>query len=94
MKTPYHYKDALRILFENIRKDIEAFILRVFDNQGRIDRNALNTFMKEVGEPLDMDFTGNDFDWDYEMSEEEKATKLKRLEKLVLEVIYRKTVKG
>jgi hypothetical protein len=86
---PRFYQDALREVMNNICKDYEAFVLQVFDEGGKINRESLNHFMKDIGEPLNMDFTGTDYDWGYDMTTEEMEIRKQRLYKLACEYMYR-----
>jgi hypothetical protein len=92
---PRFYQDALREVMKNICKDYEAFVMQVFDEGGKINHDSLNNFMKDIGEPLNMDFTCSDYDWDYDMTPEEVEVRKQRLYKLACEYMYRhsKTVR-
>jgi hypothetical protein len=92
---PRFYQDALRDVMKNICKDYEAFVMQVFDEGGKINHDSLNNFMKDIGEPLNMDFTCSDYDWDYDMTPEEVEVRKQRLYKLACEYMYRhsKTVR-
>ena len=85
------YKDAMTGIMQNLTKDFENIIQKVFDEEGRINRNELNDFMTEVGEPLNMDFTGDDYDWDYNMTTSEKDAKRNGIYLFILEILYVKT---
>lgn len=90
---PRFYQDALRDVMDNICKDYEAFVLQVFDEGGKINHESLNNFMKDIGEPLNMDFTGSAYDWDYDMTDEEMQIRKQRLYKLACEYMYRHSKK-
>jgi hypothetical protein len=87
------YKDAMDNIMQNLSRDFEAIVQKVFDENGRIDREELNAFMNEVGEPLSMDFTGEDYDWAYSMTDNEKDIKRRGIYLLILEILYMRTRK-
>jgi len=91
--TPRFYKDAMDDIMDHLRHDFESIVQKVFDENGRIDHDQLNSFMQEVGEPLSMDFTGDDYDWEYNMTDQEKEEKRQIIYLLVLEILYMKTRK-
>jgi hypothetical protein len=87
------YTEALEQIMDNVRKNFEDFVNRIFDNNGKINTESLDKFMKEVGEPLGMDITGEDYDWSYDMTDEEKSAKRERLYSMACEYIYQNTRK-
>jgi hypothetical protein len=87
------YTEALEQIMDNVRKNFEDFVNRIFDNNGKINKGNLDKFMAEVGEPLGMDITGEDYDWSYDMTDEEKTAKRERLYSIACEYIYQNTRK-
>jgi hypothetical protein len=87
------YTEALEQIMDNVRKNFEEFVNRIFDNSGKIKTENLDKFMKEVGEPLGLDITGDDYDWNYDMTEDEKNAKRARLYSMACEYIYQNTRK-
>lgn len=85
------YTEALEQIMDNVRKNFEEFVNRIFDNNGKIKTENLDKFMKEVGEPLGLDITGDDYDWNYDMTDDEKAAKRARLYSMACEYIYQNT---
>jgi hypothetical protein len=50
-----------------IVKNLEELISKILDHRAPISKDGLDKFMKDVGEPLGLDVTGEDYDWVYEM---------------------------
>jgi hypothetical protein len=85
--------DILENVFGSVMKDAFTEFVDEFISDIKVLQKALVTrFMKNVGEPLDWDFTSDQFDYEFNHLTEEHRQKLKdRVFKLAVEYIYRNT---
>jgi len=76
-------------IFRNIEKDFTEFVDRAISEEGILKKEWLDSFMREVGIPLDWDFTGEDYDFEEDMPDDEKERLKNRMYGLACEYIYR-----
>jgi uncharacterized protein YeeX (DUF496 family) len=85
---------ALENLLSNIRSDYEQFIDHLFNS----DHHALNTtildkFMRNIGEAMELDVTGDHFDWNYDMTDEQKNKTRQMIHELLCTFIHTQSKK-
>ena len=82
-------KKVLDEIFKNIEKEFTAFVDQAITEEGTIQKEWLDGFMREVGLPLEWDFTGDDYDFEEDMPDEEKERLKTQMYGLACEYIYR-----
>jgi hypothetical protein len=85
---------ALENLLSNIRSDYEEFIDHLFNS----DHNTLNTtildkFMRNIGEAMELDVTGDYFDWSYDMTDDQKNKTRQMIHELLCTFIHTQSKK-
>jgi hypothetical protein len=91
-KTRYS-EDVMFDLFSSIEKEFASFVENVFLEDGSLNKQWLNTFMKMVGVPLDWDLNTDSYEYkcDTPLSDEEKERLRQRIYRLAIENIYKKS---
>jgi hypothetical protein len=86
---------ALENLLSNIRSDYEHFIEYLFNSKETKTLNAtvLDKFMRNIGEAMELDVTGDYFDWNYDMTDEDKAKTRQKIYELLCTFIHTQSKK-
>lgn len=84
-----HCEDILEDIFLNIQTEFANFVDEAFAENGGINRNWMDNFMKQVGVPLDWDLSNDSYTFRGEVSEENKKMLRKKIYQLACEYIYR-----
>ena len=87
--------NALEIVMDRISSAFYVFFDWIEENEEeRVKRDIIKTFMQEVGHPLNLDFSGYDYDFLYDKEDENQIRKKKKiLQKFCVLNIYNKSVK-
>lgn len=84
-------EDVLDDVFIKIESVFAEFIEQAFTDNGTLKCQWLDKFMSKVGEPLEWDLNSENYEYNGDMTEEEKKYLKDRIYKLVVEGIYRNT---
>jgi uncharacterized C2H2 Zn-finger protein len=86
---------ALENLLSNIRSDYEHFIEYLFNSKDTNTLNAtvLDKFMRNIGEAMELDVTGDYFDWSYDMTDEDKLKTRQKIYELLCTFIHTQSKK-
>jgi uncharacterized protein YeeX (DUF496 family) len=85
---------ALDNILTNIKSDYEEFIDHLFDSGNKIiNKDILNKFMRNVGEAMELDVTGDHFDWSYDMPEDQKTRTRQMIYELLCTFIHTQSKK-
>jgi predicted RNA-binding Zn-ribbon protein involved in translation (DUF1610 family) len=85
---------ALDNILTNIKSDYEEFIDHLFDSGNKIiNKEILNKFMRNVGEAMELDVTGDHFDWNYDMPDDQKTRTRQMIYELLCTFIHTQSKK-
>ena len=90
------YSDnALEIIMDRISSAFYIFFDWIEENEEeKVKSNIIKTFMKEVGNPLNLDFSGYNYDFLYDKNDDTQIRKKKKiLQKFCVLNIYNKSTK-
>ena len=89
------YSDnALEIIMDRISSAFYVFFDWIEENEeDRVKQDIIKTFMQEVGHPLNLDFSGYNYDFLYDKEDNQIRKKKKILQKFCVLNIYNKSVK-
>ena len=85
------YDNVLEDMFKLLERHFAEFVDRFACQSQVLRKQWLDNFMRKVGEPLEWDLTGFDYDYEFNenMSEEEKERLKNRIFRLACEYVYR-----
>jgi hypothetical protein len=85
------HEDVLEDVFKTFEVHFAEYVDSFYDKLAVHKKTILDRFMKKVGEPLEWDFTSNDYDYTFDdtMTEQDKQEKKNRIYNMAVEYIYR-----
>lgn len=84
-----YIEDILGDVFQNMYIEFANFIEEALTEDGMIKKAWLDRFMASVGQPLDWDFSNEDYEYNEDISEEKKEILREKIFKLACEYVYR-----
>ena len=78
---------AIAALLRNIERELANYV----DSRTELNKESLDSFMREVGQPLDWDFSSTDYDFEEDMSDSKKLELKRKIYGLISEYLYRKS---
>jgi len=84
-----------RIVAQNVLKGVVRNLIEMIDlfhiTNHKMPKRTIDEFMENVGEGIDLDFTGDFYDYEFKKSEEEKERMLEQMVRYINNFIYEKT---
>ena len=80
-----------RVVAQNVLHGVVRNLTQMIDSLEAIPKRKADKFMDGVGEALQVDFTGHEYDYDYKKSDEEKQRMSEQIVRYINNFIYEKT---